>query len=177
MCRAQSHSTSSSSTPRSPAPTWPWRRPLLRCSSCSSASARGWSRQSPSLTRLRAPGLTPLPARPRHSNLVGFLYPAYMSFKAIESDDTSDDTLWCEPFPALRFLRPQPPPPAAARRRAAGCLRSVALLTCARLSRPQAHVLGGLRYLHFAGVLLQLHPLLVRPPAAGVAEPQGHRKA
>lgn len=30
----------------------------------------------------------------RLSNMVGFIYPAYMSFKAIESEDKSDDTVW-----------------------------------------------------------------------------------
>jgi receptor expression-enhancing protein 5/6 len=28
------------------------------------------------------------------SDLIGFLYPAYMSFKAIESEGTQDDTQW-----------------------------------------------------------------------------------
>ena len=30
----------------------------------------------------------------QHSTFVGFLYPAYKSFKAIESKESSDDTMW-----------------------------------------------------------------------------------
>jgi len=38
--------------------------------------------------------MSSLPAAALCSNLVGFVYPAYMSFKAIESEDKSDDTIW-----------------------------------------------------------------------------------
>lgn len=31
----------------------------------------------------------------RHSNVIGFLFPAYYSFKAIESPNKEDDKQWC----------------------------------------------------------------------------------
>ncbi len=35
----------------------------------------------------------PLPL-PNHSNVIGFLFPAYYSFKAIESPNKEDDKQW-----------------------------------------------------------------------------------
>jgi receptor expression-enhancing protein 5/6 len=36
------------------------------------------------------------------TNLLGFVYPAFASFKAIESKNKEDDTQWCVFCPVLR---------------------------------------------------------------------------
>ncbi len=43
--------------------------------------------------RVAPPAPSAARARPR-SQIVGFVYPAYASFKAIESPDKHDDTMW-----------------------------------------------------------------------------------